>query len=184
MIGIDEVGRGAWAGPLLVVAARANTQLPAGLTDSKALTRQRREALIAEIEASCDLGCGWVSNSEVDSLGLTAAMRLAVMRALAEIDTQPDEMIIMDGHVNYCDPAYVNVITKIKADLTEPVVSAASVYAKVMRDTQMALEAEKFPNYGFESHVGYGTAKHIEALKTYGVTTLHRLSYKPVKAFV
>jgi ribonuclease HII len=184
MVGIDEVGRGAWAGPLLVVAARASTGLPPDLTDSKVLTKQRREAHMAEIEASCDLGCGWVSNDEVDNLGLTGAMRLAVNRALTEINAQPDERIIMDGHINYCDPAYFNVTTKIKADLTEPVVSAASIYAKVMRDAHMAREAEKFPDYGFESHVGYGTAKHIEALKTYGVTSIHRLSYKPVKAFI
>jgi len=184
MIGIDEVGRGAWAGPLLVVAARASSELPFGLTDSKVLTKLRREALIAKIEDSCNLGCGWVSNTELDNLGLTKAIKLAVKRALAEIHTRENEMIIMDGHINYCAPKYPNVTCIVKADLTEPIVSAASIYAKVKRDDVMVRFGEKYPNYKFEKHVGYGTKVHIEALQKFGPSKLHRYSYKPIQAFL
>lgn len=183
MIGIDEVGRGAWAGPLLVVAARQRSTLPQGLADSKKLTKKARTNLIQDIKTSCDLGHGWVKPSEIDELGLTEAMRLAVKRALIEIRAQDEEEIIMDGNINYCSLAFINVTCAIKADADYPIVSAASIYAKVTRDNIMTDLARRFPNHAFDSHVGYGTAKHIQALKDYGVTNIHRLSYKPVRAF-
>lgn len=184
MIGIDEVGRGCWAGPLLVVAARQVTGLPDGLADSKVLKRGQREALIADIQASCDLGEGWVEPAEVDQLGLTAAMQLAVRRALEALDAQPDEAIIMDGNINYCPNVFTQVTCAVKADADYPVVSAASIYAKVRRDQKMANYAEVFPGYGFAEHVGYGTKVHLVALQQLGITPLHRRSYKPIKAFV
>ena len=184
MIGIDEVGRGAWAGPLLVVAARDTGQLPEGLMDSKVLTKLRRQSLRALVEAVCDLGEGWVSAEEIDALGLTQAMRLAVQRALSAMEARPDEQIIMDGHINYCADSFTNVQAVIHADATHPIVSAASIYAKVVRDDHMARLGEKFPEYGFESHVGYGTAQHKAALTVHGVASLHRKSYKPVRAFL
>ncbi|TXG77404.1 ribonuclease HII [Patescibacteria group bacterium] len=184
MIGIDEVGRGAWAGPLLVVAARDTGQLPDGLMDSKMLTKLRRQSLHALIEVVCDIGEGWVSAEEIDTLGLTEAMRLAVRRALLDVEARADEEIIMDGHINYCDDTFVNVQAVIDADATYPIVSAASIYAKVIRDAVMTDFAKQFPEYGLERHVGYGTAQHRAALLTHGITPIHRKSYKPVRAYV
>lgn len=184
MIGIDEVGRGAWAGPLLVVAVRQKAELPAGLDDSKKLTKIKRNNLIASIKSACDIGQGWVQPDEIDELGLTKSMKLAVKRALLDLNASQIEEIIMDGHINYCHPSYVNVKCVVKADAKYPIVSAASIYAKVIRDNLMIDLAERFKNYGFESHVGYGTAKHVKALQDFGITKIHRLSYKPVRTFI
>lgn len=184
MIGIDEVGRGCWAGPLLVVAARQTGELPPGVADSKLLTKLKRESVFTAISSSCDIGQGWVSPAEVDELGLTKAMFLAVERALDEITARTDEEIIMDGNINYCSLEYTKVLPIINADATHPIVSAASIYAKVLRDNYMAEQASNFPEYSFEKHVGYGTAAHIAALKLHGVCELHRLSYKPIRAII
>lgn len=183
MIGIDEVGRGAWAGPLLVVAARECAKLPDGLADSKVLSRAQRTGFCKDIQACCNIGEGWVDASEIDEYGLTIAMRLGVEQALAAIDAQLDEDIIMDGHINYCAPEFTNVQTVIDADAAHPIVSAASIYAKVTRDNYMAELNNQFPQYGFDTHVGYGTARHKAALATHGVTLLHRKSYKPVAMY-
>lgn len=184
IIGIDEVGRGCWAGPLLVVAARAKSELPPGLTDSKLLTKLQREELIEPIKASCDLGEGWVQPEEIDSHGLANAMKLGVSRALMSLGVKPDDEIIMDGLVNYCPTEFTNVQTIVRADSSNPTISAASVYAKVTRDAHMVRVAKFHPFYGFEKHVGYGTALHRSALQIHGVSKLHRKSYKPVKAFL
>ena len=181
LIGIDEVGRGAWAGPLLVVAAQVKTELPEGLADSKALSKKRRQQMFDELRQSCNFGEGWVEPHDIDELGLTEAMRLAVNRALTAIKANPKVKIIMDGKINYCPETYSNVECVVKADSLYPVVSAASIYAKVLRDARMAELSLKYPNYGFEGHVGYGTKQHIDALLKFGVSKIHRLSYKPVK---
>lgn len=183
MVGIDEVGRGCWAGPLLVVAARQKFKLPVGLADSKLLSKRQREALFELIKQSCQLGEGWVSPAEIDQHGLAGAMRLAVKRALTALKVASDEDIVIDGTVNYCPDLYINVVAKAKADNSVPIVSAASVYAKVTRDRYMVEVAKQYPDFGFEDHVGYGTAKHVLALKTHGITELHRRSYKPVQAW-
>lgn len=184
MIGIDEVGRGCWAGPLLVVAARQITQLPEGLGDSKLISKPKREQLYEEIKASCQLGEGWVHPEEIDEHGLTAAMRMGVCRALLSLGASLDDDIVMDGHINYCPTDYTQVRTVVKADSAFPVVSAASIYAKVTRDRYMERIAKFHPFYGFEQHVGYGTALHRSALKIHGVSSVHRKSYKPIQAFL
>ncbi|MDZ7744898.1 MAG: ribonuclease HII [Candidatus Saccharibacteria bacterium] len=182
MIGIDEVGRGCWAGPLLVVAAQARSDLPTGLADSKTLSKNTRNKIYAEIIRSCSFSEGWVQPEEIDNLGLTQAMKLGVARALLTIGVDHDEDIIMDGHINYCPSQYVNVQTVVKADSLHPIVSAASIYAKVTRDAHMTRLAQFYPMYGFEHHAGYGTELHRSALRVHGVSKIHRLSYKPVKA--
>lgn len=184
MIGIDEVGRGCWAGPLLVVAARQTSTLSSDLADSKILTKKKRIALIDSIQQSCQLGEGWVQPSEIDEIGLTKAMQLAVERALSSIGAKPDEAIIMDGNINYCPRQYANVKCIVSADASYPIVSAASIYAKVKRDHYMSQLALDLPGYGFEKHVGYGTKQHLLALRQLGVSHCHRLSYKPVKALL
>lgn len=184
LVGIDEVGRGCWAGPLLVVAARARGELPTGLADSKALTKTQRENLLEAIKESCDLGEGWVQPDEIDTLGLARAMRLGVARALMDLGAMLDDDIIIDGLVNYCPAEFHSVQAIAKADVTQPIVSAASVYAKVTRDAHMVRAAKFYPFYGFEKHVGYGTELHRSLLKMYGVCKLHRKSYKPIQAFL
>ena len=125
-----------------------------------------------------------MSAEEIDALGLTAAMQLAVARALDAVQAIPDEAIIVDGHINYCGAAFVNAQAVVDADATHPIVSAASVYAKVVRDNHMAELAKQFPDYGFEKHVGYGTRQHKEAIAQHGVTPQHRKSYKPIRTFL
>jgi ribonuclease HII len=182
MIGIDEVGRGAWAGPLLVVAAKLkeHNSLPAGLTDSKLLTRKQKEQFYQQLQYVCEFGEGWVSVEEIDSLGLAASLKLGAARAVAAIDDIEDEDICIDGSVDFLGDEYPKSYAKVKADITEPIVSAASVYAKVMRDKHMYKLHYTSPNYGFNEHVGYGTPKHIDALKKYGISEHHRKSFKPI----
>lgn len=181
IVGIDEVGRGSWAGPLLVVAARQFTELPKGLADSKVLSKSRRENLYYDIQLSCDIGEGWVEPGEIDALGLSQAMKLGVARALLALSAKSDEQIIMDGKINYCDESYVNVECIIDADALHPIVSAASIYAKVSRDTFMNMMHVKYPNYGFNTHVGYGTRLHSIAIIEHGISVIHRRSFAPIK---
>jgi len=185
MIGIDEVGRGCWAGPLLIVAARPKADLPAGLKDSKKLSAKQRDKLYPLIIESCDLGEGWVGPDEIDNIGLAQAMILGVQRALDNIEPSNAEEVIMDGDINYVSkiPAHSSLNSRavIKADDEYPIVSAASIYAKVKRDDYMSKASLEFPGYGFEKHVGYGTSQHLQAMQALGVVKLHRLSFKPVK---
>ncbi|HTB49132.1 MAG TPA: ribonuclease HII [Verrucomicrobiae bacterium] len=180
IVGIDEVGRGCWAGPVVAGAVILGQPI-AGLTDSKRLTKKQRERLAVIIQAKAlAVGLGWASPSEVDSLGLTAAVALAMRRALEELAASYDEIII-DGNFNFL-PDNPKARAVVKADASVPAVSAASIAAKVARDNFMARIAAKYPEYGFEQHVGYGTALHLQKLKLHGITELHRRSYKPIQA--
>lgn len=181
LIGIDEVGRGCWAGPLLVVAARQIATLPPGVADSKALNPKRRQSLFAAIGRVCEFGEGWGEAAEIDELGLAAAMRLGVSRALDGLKAATNARIILDGIVNYCPADFAQVDCVAKADAHYPIVSAASIWAKVRRDDYMKRLSQAYPGYGFERHVGYGTALHRQNLLAHGVCALHRLSFRPVK---
>ena len=181
-VGIDEVGRGCWAGPLVAGAVVLGRPI-IGLKDSKQLSRRQRERLAAEIRASAGaVGLGWVTPAEVDELGLIEAVRLAMRRALEQIAAAYDEIII-DGNYNFF-PENPKAKAVIKADASVPAVSAASIVAKVTRDNYMAEIAAQYPDYGFASHVGYGTALHLERLKLHGVSDLHRRSFQPVQALL
>ena len=184
VVGVDEVGRGSWAGPLLVVAATAKTDLPVGLRDSKLLGKNKREELFEIIKEACLLGEGWVQPDEIDKYGLTKAMRMGVSRALIALGTALDDEIIMDGIINYCPEEFTKVRCEAKADMLHPIVSAASIYAKVLRDNYMARISRFYPGYDFEKHVGYGTQLHKQKLSELGVSLIHRRSYKPVKAYI
>jgi ribonuclease HII len=182
MIGIDEVGRGCLAGPLLVVAARQNGNLPAGLNDSKVLSRKQREDLFPVLIKVCSFGEGWVKPVEIDRLGLTAATKLGVRRALKQLGCSPNDQLMIDGNYNYAPKAYKNVSVVIDGDALIPVISAASVYAKVKRDSYMRSLAARHPKYGFESNVGYGTALHLAAIEAAGtIRYLHRHSFAPFR---
>lgn len=181
VIGIDEVGRGAWAGPLLVVAARNKGTIPREINDSKLLSVNQREVLMDDILKNCEIGEGWVHVEEIGDLGLAGAMRLGVKRALIKIQALDDDLMIIDGNVNYAPQKYTNVQTIIRADRCVPLVSAASVFAKVRRDRFMKQLSFDFPEYYFETNVGYGTKKHINALAIHGITKWHRRSFKPMQ---
>jgi ribonuclease HII len=181
IVGIDEVGRGCWAGPLVAGAVLLPDPI-AGLADSKTLSRLQREKLDAEIKVSADsFGLGWVTAAEIDIMGLTQAVRLAMERALQEIKGVYKE-IVVDGSLNFLAH---NPMAKavVKADSLVPAVSAASIIAKVARDRFMAEMGRHFPHYGFEHHVGYGTSLHAQALKNHGICELHRRSFKPIQAY-
>jgi ribonuclease HII len=180
IVGMDEVGRGCWAGPLVAGAVLLGDRIE-GLRDSKKLSKARRETLDIQIrEKAMGFGLGWVWPAEIDEHGLTWAVKTAMERAFAEINVDYDEIII-DGNINYFQ-SNPKAKAVIKADDIVPAVSAASIIAKVARDNYMATLGEKYSGYGFASHVGYGTAAHISALKLLGVSDIHRKSYKPIKA--
>ena len=181
VIGIDEVGRGCLAGPLLVVAARQIGSLPDGLCDSKLMTRAQREAIFEHLTSNLEFGEGWVKPVEINRRGLTGAMRLGVARSLKQLKVDYQQEIIMDGPINYFSRRYKKVRCIIDADLNHPIVSAASIYAKVRRDRFMIQLAKRHPRYGFDSHVGYATPEHLEALDKFGaLKRIHRQFFEPV----
>lgn len=182
ILGVDEVGRGSWAGPLVAGAVVLPRRIK-GLKDSKILTRRQREQLasIIQIEALA-IGLGWVTPKEVDVLGLTVAVRTAMARAIDQIQI-PYRQIIIDGSFNFF-PENEQVQAMAKADASIPAVSAASIVAKVARDAYMRDVSEAYPDYQFHKHVGYGTRLHAQMLKQFGPCVLHRQSYKPVQAFM
>ncbi len=182
VVGIDEVGRGCWAGPL-VAGAVILSRKPKGLKDSKQLIKPERERLSAIIkERALAFGIGWTDTETIDRIGITAAVKLAMERALEQIAIMYDEIIIDGNHNFMAENPKARVV--IKADTSVPAVSAASIIAKVARDNYMAEIAAEYPGYGFEQHVGYGTLMHRERLKLHGVSSLHRQSFKPIRALL
>lgn len=182
ILGVDEVGRGCLAGPVVAGAVVLSTRIR-GLRDSKKLTRLQRERLDVIIRAKAvAFGLGWVGPQELDAIGLTAAVRLAMERAVAEIQ-QPFDELIIDGNYNFL-PNDARSRCVIKADDTVPAVSAASILAKVARDRYMIKIAQEYPGYFFERHVGYGTTQHVSALQRLGLCDLHRRSFAPVRVLL
>lgn len=199
ILGIDEVGRGPWAGPLVVGAVILGATFldpenPTlrdaylALDDSKRLTPARRTALSEIILThAAATGLGWVTAAELDRYGLSASLKLATRRAVKPIlatKTHFDEIII-DGTVNFLQttPLHDRVTTLKRADHLVKDVAAASIIAKVARDQYMINLAAQYPGYGFEKHVGYGTAQHRAALAELGPCPEHRLSFRPLQAY-
>lgn len=181
-VGIDEVGRGCWAGPLVAAAVIIDEPVE-GLNDSKKLSAQKRKTLVKEIYLKAKaIGLGWVDAKRIDAIGLSAANREAMEQALGQI-VVPWDRIIIDGNYNFLSHV-AHTETMIGADGLVPSVSAASIVAKVARDAYMVDAAMQFPEYGFEKHVGYGTRFHHEQIKQHGVCELHRMSYKPLQALL
>lgn len=198
IIGVDEAGRGPWAGPVTAAAVILDPARPIdGLTDSKKLTEKARERLAPLIRARALAWCvAEASVEEIDALNIRQATFLAMRRAIfGQSRTVSDKsgqfgtisakagQILIDGNALPDDlPAPARAI--IKGDLTEPAISAASILAKTHRDAQMASLCKLYPGYGFSGHKGYGTAVHAAALAELGPCPVHRRSFAPVKALL
>lgn len=183
IIGVDEVGRGSWAGPVCVgaVAWPDDVMLP-GLNDSKKVPAPKRVLLARQIrEVAEGIGIGWVAAPVVDKIGLASALQLAAQCAVAELgDLQAQ--IVVDGRDRLLGDLPASYI--IKADGSVPAVMAASIIAKVARDNYMHTLDKQFGQYQFGKHVGYGTILHRQLIAQFGPCEHHRFSYAPLKEYV
>jgi len=179
IVGIDEVGRGSWAGPVTVAAVVPQPEHLSGIRDSKLLSRPERERAARRVRGwARAIGVGHASHEECDQLGMTEALRRAASRALDEVAAQgfvPDRIVLDGKHDYLADKRRVRTI--VKGDQKVLSVAAASVVAKVIRDELMAEEAEHYPAYGFESNRGYPAPVHKCALAAYGPSAIHRRSW-------
>lgn len=178
--GFDEVGRGAWAGPLLICGTVIETNQLAGLRDSKQLSRRKRQEftqeLLREVKA---LSLQWVAPCTIDEYGLGVALRNGFVACASEVDA---DRYVVDGAVDYLGTSRSQAV--VRGDESVPAVAAASIIAKYYRDTYMKLIDTLYPVYGFKEHVGYGTAAHKSALSRLGASPIHRRSFKPVAKHV
>ncbi len=179
---MDEAGRGAWAGPVVAAAVilPSKARLP-GLDDSKKLTTRKREELFAKIQKIGQVGVGLCESWEVDVLGLKKATNLAFLRAIQDLNVHPD-LIWIDGNDRFKLPFPSRDL--IRGDSKMRCIMAASIIAKVTRDVLMKGYSKLYSHHAFESHKGYGTERHHQALKNQGLCALHRKSYRPIKAFL
>jgi ribonuclease HII len=187
IIGVDEVGRGAIAGPVVVGAAliREAQPFPSGLRDSKLLTAKRREALVEPVrEWVVAVATGEATAAEIDEFGIVPALSRAAERAIARLQIAGHDVtggtILLDGTHNWLKGALVppiDVVVRAKADRDCAVVAAASVEAKVYRDNLMVFAAGADDLYGWASNKGYGSSGHFEAIAAHGLTSLHRASW-------
>lgn len=183
VVGIDEVGRGAWAGPLVACAFGFFT-VPTDIlvTDSKLLTESQREALYTQLTLLGHWGIGQVTAQEIDDMGLQPAQSLAYERAINSMPQQPD-IILIDGRADKLCQIQQEAI--VGGDRLVASIAAASIMAKVTRDRLMKQEIHnQYPDYGFNLHVGYGTKAHQQAIQQFGVLPIHRQSYKPLRELV
>lgn len=181
VVGIDEVGKGSWAGPLTLAAVVLPPDRRVyGVRDSKQLTERRREELYDRVLEWCAyVAVGHASAAECDELGMSDAQRLAVRRALDGLGVHPD-VVVMDGQWDFAKgvvDASVERRTVVKGDATCLSIAAASVVAKVTRDRMMRADAESFPAFNFDRNKGYPCPRHQAALQGYGPTSIHRRSW-------
>ncbi|HIP53391.1 MAG TPA: ribonuclease HII [Chromatiales bacterium] len=178
--GVDEVGRGPLAGPVVAAAVILDPGRPIdGLADSKKLTEKRREVLAGLIrERAVAWALGRAEVEEIDRLNILHASLLAMRRAVEALAVAPDHALI-DG--NRCPPLACRAEAVVRGDALVPAISAASILAKVSRDREMVLLDERYPGYGLARHKGYPTRAHLEALERLGVSAIHRRSFAPVR---
>lgn len=185
ILGIDEAGRGPLAGPVSVGVVKLsesfNKRFFKGIKDSKQLTAEERElwfslATEAKKKGELDFKVSLVSEKIIDRHGISYALRLGIKRCLSSLGALPDAQIFLDGALK-APAAFEHQLTVIKGDEKIPVISLASICAKVVRDRKMVRLAKKFPQFGFQVHKGYGTRSHLEALRKFGPAELHRLSF-------
>ena len=180
--GVDEAGRGPLAGPVVAAAVILDPEKPIeGLADSKKLTAKKREALEPLIKERALAWCvAEASVEEIDEINILQATMLAMQRAVAGLKVQP-EFVQGDGNRIPKLPMMAEAI--VKGDAKVAAISAASILAKTHRDAYMMEQAHRYPGYGFEKHMGYGTAEHIKAIETLGVLPIHRKTFKPISLY-
>ena len=177
--GVDEVGRGPLAGPVVAAAVRLDPErIPEGLNDSKKLTEARRDALAIEVLDVADVSLGWASVEEIDALNIRQATFLAMIRAIDGLKTTPTHALIDGNAIPPGLPCAASCV--VKGDGRSVSIAAASIVAKVRRDALMKELAVMHPGYGWETNMGYGTAKHTAGLQHLGVTPHHRRSFAPI----
>lgn len=180
--GVDEVGRGPFAGPVVAAAVILDqTKIPDGITDSKKLSAAKRDMLFDQILNSAEVGIGEASVAEIDRLNILQASLLAMKRAVEALPRAPD-MALIDG--NKAPDLACEMQTIIKGDGKSLSIAAASIVAKVTRDRKMCALSELYPHYGWEKNAGYGTAEHRKGLSLHGVTPQHRRSFAPIRAIL
>lgn len=181
--GVDEAGRGPLAGPVVAAVVILDARKPiSGLADSKQLSALKREELAARIHVdsvACEIGRSEVD--EIDNLNILQASLLAMRRAVDALNIEPD-LVLVDG--NHGPAIDYPVKTIIRGDSIVPVISAASIVAKVYRDNEMVKLDKQYPGYGFARHKGYATREHISALQNLGVTSVHRQTFTPVRKII
>ncbi len=180
MAGVDEVGRGPLAGPVIAAAVILDPENPIqGLMDSKKISEKKRILLAKEIrEKALSWAIGRAENDEIDSINILQASLLAMKRAIESLSIMP-ELVLVDGIYRPVVDCKVEPI--VKGDSKVAAISAASIIAKVARDNEMVALDDQYPGYGFSQHKGYPTKMHINALKELGVSSIHRKSFSPVK---
>jgi len=177
--GVDEVGRGPLAGDVVAAAVILTDSPPEGVTDSKMLTPERREALAERIrDEAVSWALGRATVAEIDEMNILQASLLAMRRAVEALPIKPS-LVLVDGNRLPKWPYEARAI--VKGDLTEPSIGAASILAKVQRDAEMLALHERYPAYGFDRHKGYPTKAHLAALETAGISPVHRRSFGPVR---
>lgn len=182
IIGVDEVGRGCLAGPVFAAAVILPPDFKVrGVTDSKLLSEERREELAEKIQAVAQVGIGFASVGEIDRLNILQASFLAMRRAIENLGVGIGHVIV-DGNqkISQLDSGFLQT-TIIKGDLRATPIGAASIVAKVARDSMMKKLGEKYPVYGFEKHKGYAAPGHVEAIQRYGPCVHHRSTFAGVR---
>ena len=180
IIGIDEVGRGPLAGPVVSAAVRLSKNFKTDdLNDSKKISKSKRQEIYNLIIETCDYQIGIANVVEIDKYNILQATFLSMNRAIKKFNLPSNYKILVDGPWSF-DKKNQNIIPKIKGDTIYPSIAAASIVAKVYRDNLMLNLSKKYSNYFWERNYGYGTKKHIEAIKNYGVTEHHRKTFAPI----
>ncbi|WP_299868316.1 ribonuclease HII [uncultured Hoeflea sp.] len=178
--GLDEAGRGPLAGPVVAAAVILDVcSIPEGLNDSKALSRKARELLFEEILATSTVSIASTSAREIEASDIRKASLGAMRRALAGLSLQPLYALVDGRDVPPGLPCAARAL--IKGDARSLSIAAASIVAKVMRDRMMVRAAALYPAYGFETHMGYGSARHLKAIAEHGPCPLHRMSFRPLR---
>jgi ribonuclease HII len=177
--GVDEVGRGPWAGPVTACAVILDpARIPPGLNDSKKLTLKKRETLFDLIMASAQVSVAHVSAGDIDRVNILQASLRAMSMAVGQLPTQPRYALIDGNKIPDGLPCFAKAI--VKGDARSESIAAASIVAKVTRDKIMVALSQQYPGYGWDTNAGYGTKKHRQGLARLGVTPHHRRSFKPI----
>lgn len=178
--GVDEVGRGPLAGPVVAAAVilPENCKIP-GLNDSKKIPKSKHQAIYqAVLDQALSVGIGVKDNQVIDQVNIYEATKLAMVEAIQELDQQPQHLLIDAMKLDLP----ISQTSIIKGDANSLSIAAASIVAKVTRDQMMAAYDQEYPGYDFAQNAGYGTSNHLEGLERHGVTPIHRLSFEPIKS--